>query len=449
MRSGSLVVGLVAALAAGCSDAITLEIAGDRPVPQGLDAICVGVADTALTGGHFGKAYRLDGKLGHLPQTLRVEAGSAGSAYAWVRGDRGGLTEVTAGASIDFGADVTLSLDRCAKGPSGTPAMIGAIAGPGNARLAVSHGAGGTLVLAVAQGSATVLDARSGSLLELAAPVPRPGKIIAVLAADLDGDCDDDAIVVTDGAPPALWRRDGVTFTEIGSLGAVTIAAVAAADVDRDGDLDLVTGSGSTLTLWRNDGSGTFAADGPALSGAGRVSAVSALALGDLDGDGNPELVVGQAMAPLAAWLGDPGGTGSFQPADAIVPPVPLDVARLVLADADGDFDPDLVVSIKGAPMRLYIDRDGRLEDQSFVRLPQPAPLATAVAIGGWDDGCEPDAIVASAAGGPSLRGTATGAFASEGTAPPATDVVLADIDDDGDLDALLAGAQGVTWLAR
>jgi hypothetical protein len=81
--------------------------------------------------------------------------------------------------------------------------------------------------------------------------------------------------------------------------------------------------------------------------------------------------------------------------------------------------------------------------------VPQPAPLANAVAIGGWDDGCEPDAIVASAAGGPSLRGTATGAFVSEGTAPPATDVVLADVDDDGDLDALLAGAQGVTWLAR
>ena len=439
---------VAAALCAGCSDEITLEIAGDRPVPTGLDAICVGVADTSLKGGHFGRAYRLEGALAKLPQTLRVEAGGADSAYAWVRGDRGGLTALTVGARLDFGGDVTLSLDKCQRGQAGAPSTLGNATGPANARLAVSHGAGGTLVLAIGDG-ASAIDANSGALVELEVPARRTGKIVALVTADLDGDCDDDAIVATDGAPPALWRRDGVTFTEVGSLGGTTIAAVAAADVDRDGDLDLVTGGGGTLTLWRNDGGGTFATDAAALAANGRITAVSALALGDLDGDGNPELVVGQAAAPLRAWLGEPGGTGSFLPADAAVPPVPLDVVRLTLADADGDFDPDLAVAVKGAAMRLYIDREGRLEDQSFVRLPQPAPLASAIAIGGWDDGCEPDAMIASAAGGPSLRGTPTGAFVSETAAPPGTDAVLADIDDDGDLDALIAGAQGVTWLAR
>lgn len=437
-----------AALCAGCSDAITLEIAGDRPVPTGVDAICVGVADTSLGGGHFGRAYRLEGALGALPQTLRVEAGGADSAYAWVRADRGGLTALTVGAVLDFADDVTLSIDKCARGQAGTPSPIGATTGPANARLAVSHGAGGTLVLAIGEG-ASALDARSGALVELAVPAAQAGKITALLAADLDGDCDDDVVVATDGAPPALWRRDGTTFTEVGSLGNTTIAAVAAADVDRDGDLDLVTGGGGTLALWRNDGSGTFATDPAALAANGRVTAVSALVLGDLDGDGNPELVVGQAARPLRAWLGEPGGTGSFLPADAAVPPVPLDVTRLSLADADGDFDPDLAVAVAGAPMRLYIDREGRLEDQSFVRLPQPALEASAIAIGGWDAGCEPDAVVASAAGGASLRGTPTGAFLSEAAVPGGSDAVLADLDDDGDLDALVAGAQGVTWLAR
>lgn len=439
---------VAAALCAGCSGAITLEITGDRPVPQGLDAICVGVADASLSGGHFGRAYRLEGKLAQLPQTLRIEAGSADSAYAWVRGDRGGVTEVRAGSTIDFRDDVTLSLDRCARGQASAPSVRGGAAGPADARLAVSHGAGGTVVLAIGA-TGTAIDAHDGALVELETPAPRAGKVVALVAADLDGDCDDDVVIATSGAAPALWRRDGLTFTEVGSLGTTTIAAVAAADVDRDGDLDLVTGGGGTLTLWRNDGGGTFATDAAALAANGRVTAVSALALGDLDGDGNPELVVGQAGGKLVAWLGEPGGTGSFLPADAAVPPVPLDVVRLVLADADGDFDPDLAVAVKGAAMRLYIDRDGRLEDQSFVRLPQPAPLARAIAIGGWDDGCEPDAIIASAAGGPSLRGTPTLTFASEGAAPPGSDVVLADIDDDGDLDALIAGPQGVTWLAR
>lgn len=438
---------VVAALA-GCSDAITLEIAGDRPVPSGVDAICVGLADTSPSGGHFGRAYRLEGKLGKLPQTLRVEAGGADSAYAWVRADRGGTPALVVGTSLDFSTDVTLSLDKCARGKSGAPSMV-ASAGPNDARLAVSHGAGGTLVVAVAQGRASALHGKGGALTELPAPNPRAGKVVALVAADLDGDCDDDLVVATDGGAPALWRRDGTDFTEVGGLGGQTIAAVAAADVDRDGDIDLVTGAGGTLVLWRNDGSGTFATDGAALSAAGRVSAVSALALGDLDNDGNPELVVGQANQPLAAWLGDPGGTGSFQPAAAAVPPVPLDIVRLQLVDADGDFDPDLVVSVKAGGMRLYVDREGRLEDQSFVRLPQPAPQALAVAVGGWDDGCEPDAVVAAAAGGASLRGSATGTFVGEGATPGASDAVLADIDDDGDLDALLGTPGGVTWLAR
>ena len=442
----SLVVAVVGLTAVtGCNDAVTLEITGDRPVPTAIDAICVGVADVSLDGGQFGRAYRLEGKLGSLPQTLRVEAGGADTAWAWVRADRGGVPAAVAGAMVDFSRDVALTLNRCVTGPGAGPSVIGDEAGPGSARLAASQGAGGTLVIA-AGATVDVLDARSGSLVATAAPAPGAGAVVAILAVDLDGDCDDDLVLATAGAAPELWRREGTTFTSVGALGGSPIAAVAAADVDHDGDLDLVAGGGTQIALWLNDGGGTFVKKDGAIVMPGRVSAVSAIALGDLDGDGNADLVVGQAPGPLRAWLGT---TGMFSVADAAVPPVPLDVTRLVLADADGDFDPDLAVSVRAAPLRLYVDRDGHLEDQSFVRLPQPAPMAAAIAIGGWDDGCEPDAVVASAAGGPTLRGTANGVLAAEDAVPPATDVVMADIDDDGDLDALLAGANGVTWLAR
>lgn len=441
-------VAVVLTGALGCSDAITLEIAGDRPVPTAIDAICVGVGDPSPGGGQFGRGYRLEGALASLPQTLRVEAGAAAGAWTWVRGDRGGVPVAGAAAAIDFSGDVTLSLDRCVRGPAGTPAVVGEPAGPGGARLVASQGVGGTVVVAIGA-TADLLDARSGALRAEPAPAPPAGVVVAVVAADLDGDCDDDLVIATDGAPPALWRRDGRTFVEVGALGTTAVAALAAADVDRDGDVDLVTGEGGTLSLWRNDGGGTLSRDAPALAGAGRVTAISALALGDLDADGNPDLVVGQRGGVLAAWLGEPGGTGSFLAADAAVPPVPLDVARLVLADLDGDFDPDLAVVVRGGALRLYVDRDGRLEDQSFVRLPQPAPIAHAIAVGGWDDGCEPDAVIASDDAGAALRGTPGGALVTDAPTPPATDVVLADLDDDGDLDALLSGPQGVTWLAR
>jgi hypothetical protein len=443
IRAGSAIA--LVALAA-CNDAVTLEIAGDRPVPTAIDALCVGVADTDASGGHFGAPYRLEGDLDHLPQTLRVEPGSAGEAWAWVRGDRGGVRVASAAAHIDFSRDITLSLDRCVRGPSGAPSVIGDPAGPPNAKLAASQGQGGTLVVAAAS-SAQVLDARSGALVATDAPAPN-GTVLAVLAADFDRDCDDDIVLVIEDAAPLLWRRDGATFVEAGRLGSTAVTSVAAADVDHDGDLDLVTGNGATLALWLDDGAGGFTQADTALSSGGRATDIRAVALGDLDGDGNTDLVVGQRMQPLVAWLGDPDGTGTFRPADAVVPPVPLDVASLTLADIDADFDPDLAVALRSGPLRLYLDRDGRLEDQTFVRLPQPTPDAVAIAIGGFDDGCEPDAILASPTSAV-LRGTPTGELALDANAPPATDAIFADIDDDGNLDALLATPDGVLWLAR
>ncbi|MGE5186584.1 MAG: FG-GAP repeat domain-containing protein [Acidobacteriota bacterium] len=441
----------VLAVLAGCHGAVTLEVATDRPIPAGLDAICVGVADTAARGGQFGKAYRLEGKLAMLPQTLRVDPGGASSATAWVRGDRGGVAVARAEATLAFDGDVTLALDTCAHGPAADPHPVGSAVGPASALVAASEGPGGVVVLAIAASGTAQLDAKGGALVAGAAPALPPGNPVAIATGDLDGDCDDDAIVATDGAPPAIWIRDHATFLDTGmTIGSAAVAAIALGDVDRDGDLDVILGRGGTLELWRNDGGGTFTLDKAALSAGGKLTAISALALGDLDGDGNPELVVGQANAPLAAWLGDPGGTGSFVASAAIVPAVTLAVTRFALADADGDYDPDLGIAVAGAGLRLLIDRDGRLEDQSFVREPQPAPMASGVAFADWNDGCPPDAVIAAMAGAPTWRGQDTGAFAAETTtAPPASDVVFADIDDDGKLDALFATPEGVQWLAR
>jgi hypothetical protein len=280
--------------------------------------------------------------------------------------------------------------------------------------------------------------------------MPPPGAVTALIAVDIDGDCDDDIIVVTDGAPPAVWRRTGTELALDGELPTGIVTAIAAADVDRNGHIDLVTGVGGTLALWRNDGSGKFTHDAAALDAEGRAGSIRALALGDLDGDGNPELVVGQAGERLLGWIGDQGGTGSFRPSDGIVPPHLLDVARFEMVDADDDLDPDLAVATVSGPLALYISRDGRLEDQSQNRLPMPPLSGSAIAIGGWDAGCEPDAVIASAAGAPALHGEPGGNLAMEpAMLPVASDVVMADLDDDGVLDAVFATPDGVVWLAR
>jgi hypothetical protein len=447
----ALVAGALAL--AGCGGVTLLEIVGeDRPVPRGADAICVGVADTSPGGGHYGQLYRLDEPRRDLPQTLRIEAGGADAAFAWVRADRGGVPVARAQAAVDFGADkVTLDLGRCVHGPAGAPAVQGTAAGPAGARLVASAGAGGTVVVAVAAGEAAVLDARTGALVASAAPAPPGGAISAVVAIDIDGDCDDDVVVATTGAPPAIWRRDGTAFTAVGELGTAPVAALAAGDTNRDRRIDLITGVGATLALWRNAGGGVFEHIPEALSGGTRVTAIRALALGDVFPDGNPDLIVGQANGPLQAWLGDPGGTGTFAPAPAVIPPIALDVASLALADIDNDaaFGPDLAVALEGQPLRIYIDREGSLEDRSHVVLMDPLPTVHAIAVGGWDPDCEPDVVMAGDAESPMFRGQPSGTLALDAGAPGATDVVMADLDDDGDLDAILATPEGVLWLAR
>jgi hypothetical protein len=429
---------------AGCTSAIELTVTSDRPTGA-LDAICVGVADNSPRGGHFGSNYLLS-RVGGLPQTLRIEPGGASAAWSWVRGDRGGVPSARATAPIAFDRDVTLALPACVTGLGGEPAQVGDAVGPGSARLVASQGQGGARVVALAATPA-IIAADHGALV--ASPAPAlTGTVVDAVAIDVDGDCDDDVVIALAGAPPELWRREADTFVDAGPIGTIAFSALAVADVNGDGNLDLVGGAGGTLTVLANDGAGSFSVVPGAIDANPQVTAVSSLALGDIDGNGTPDLVVGQSgSGVLAAWSGQTGG--SFLSAPGVVPPVPLDVARLYLVDATGDFAPDLEVAVAGAPWRLYIDRDGVLEDQSFVRLPQPPADATAIAVGGWDAGCEPDVVLASGSGGSGLHGQADGTFVDDGLIPPASDVVLVDVDGDGALDAVLATEQGVVWVAR
>jgi hypothetical protein len=141
-------------------------------VPQGVSALCVGVADVDPAGGQFGAAYRLENQLASLPQTLRVEAGSASAATVWVRGDRGGVPVARASRTTDFSENVALHLDRCPPGSTAAPTLRGTPAGPGGARLVASQGSGGTLVVAIGASESAVLDAASGKLT--AKPGPQP-----------------------------------------------------------------------------------------------------------------------------------------------------------------------------------------------------------------------------------------------------------------------------------
>jgi hypothetical protein len=430
---------------AGCGgDAILVEVDGDLAVGGGVDAICLAVADRDPAGGHFGQTYAID----ELPQSLRVEPGSASEAEAWVIGYRAGVPVARDAAVIDFGGDVTLRLDRCSDNPGDAPQVRGGAVGPGNAVIAPLVGRGGTRAIAIGGGEVVVIDAAGGAPTEASAFAAPPGTTIGVVAFDADGDCDDDVIAIGDGGAPELWFVEGETFTAEGRFGTSAVRAAAAADIDQDGDIDVLTAVGSTLAMYKHDGSGRFSAAPAAITGVGFVGSATSLAFGDLDGDRSVDVVVGQAAAPLRAFHGAPGGGGAFTGAPGVLVDLPVDARSLRLADADGDGSPDLWVAVAGGPARLYLNRVGTLENQSF-RLPQPTPEVNGFAVAGWDADCAIDAVAAAVAGGQLWRGDGNGALIDDGDAPGSTAAELLDLDDDGDLDLLVATPQGVVWLAR
>ncbi len=435
--------GLLACALAACDGAVTLTIAGDLPVPDGVDAICVAVADRDLGGGRFGRVYPLVPPLDALPQTLAVAPGGATAAEAWARGYRAGVEVARDRALVDFGGDVALRLDRCRRGRAGAFAIAGVASGAAT-RVVGSLGRGGTLAVAFGPEGARVLDFEDGALVARGALAIGPA--IDVIAADLDGDCADDLVVAGAAAAPVLWRRAGRDFLEVGPLGAAPATAVTATDADRDGDLDLILARGDALELDRNDGAGRFTVDAAAFAGVS-VGVVTALAAGDLDGDGVADLVVGQSAAPMLALYGTGAG---YAVAAGALPDVPLSVQRLALVDIDGDGDLDLAVALADAPPRLYVGRAGRLEDQSFVRLPQPATRARGFAIARLDDDCAPDLALVDDTGLAIARGTDGGAFADarELAITGAVDAAAIDLDDDGAPELLVAGADGVTRVA-
>jgi hypothetical protein len=123
--------------------------------------------------------------------------------------------------------------------------------------------------------------------------------------------------------------------------------AIALGDVNGDGNLDIVTANAvpgdtdlSTVTLWFGRGDGSFG---------GRKELPmnrkpTALALGDLDADGNLDLVVTSDYRYLSVLLGK--GSGSFAAAEEYE--VGAKPSSVVLADLDGNGTVDIVTANAG-----------------------------------------------------------------------------------------------------
>jgi len=165
---------------------------------------------------------------------------------------------------------------------------------------------------------------------------------------DMDGDGDGDLLVVANGvwlfrnaggalaAPVAIGGLANYSFNEFGP---------AIRDVDGDGDLDFIGAAAISsqlhATLFFNDGTGNFgaASSGPRSSVMRYRANPDAIAIGDADGNGRPDILLKPSgfsdwylHLNIASTDGDCTGNGV---------PDSCDIASGGAGDADGDGVPD------------------------------------------------------------------------------------------------------------
>jgi hypothetical protein len=196
-----------------------------------------------------------------------------------------------------------------------------------------------------------------------------------VTVADLNGDERPDVIVANRSSNPAKPRpsfvclNDGTgAFPACQPLATQSATIIVAADLDSDGTIDLFVphrDGGRSLIFW-NDGAGRFT---PGTAVGPDKAQIRAAVAADINGDGIPDLVVGDEQNGLFLYAG--AGRRMFGS------PVTLGAGTgapyaIGVADLNRDGKPDVVVGRQGAAGSVFFNQGGA----------QPRFLETS-----WNDG--------------------------------------------------------------
>jgi hypothetical protein len=310
-------------------------------------------------------------------------------------------------------------------------------------------------------GSAAPFDAVTGIPI-----TPDEDTTKAIALGDVDGDSDLDLIAANGEITTTLYLNNGTVDPFAGVIGRKVAhdspytKAISLADMDGDGDLDLVVANKDQINkLYLNNGSSEPFHDIQGIDIGSETDPTYSIALGDLDGDGDVDLVAGNGTDDGTGFINKYYlNTGSpILPFDPITGTVissdTTQTRAMVLGDLDGDGDLDLVTGNDAQPNRLYLNNGS--EDPfagiTYTLITTATHHTWALAIGDVDRDGDLDLITGN-------DGELNQLYLNNGTAEPfsgvagqpisddahpTVGVALGDVNADGDLD-LVAGNDDV-----